>query len=172
MSGHDHHEHSGAGLVVAAQSALTQAGEHWTEMRADVFAALSSHGKPTSAYDIAESVTALRGKRVAANSVYRILDLFVRTNLARVHARLEFLKLINWKVAAAGGANPADASATKVFATEFYTEAYRLLMEVRQSKQEQKIQQHKSSKKVGHKLIDHLDEKTRETLLRKFIYKK
>ena len=28
------------------------------------------------------------------------------------------------------GANPADASATKVFATEFYTEAYRLLMEV------------------------------------------
>ena len=29
-----------------------------------------------------------------------------------------------------GGANPADASATKVFGTEFYTEAYRLLMEV------------------------------------------
>jgi uncharacterized protein len=50
--------------------------------------------------------------------------------------------------------------------------AERLLAEVRQSKQEQKIQQHKSSKKVGHKLIDHLDEKTRETLLRKFIYKK
>ena len=52
-------------------------------MRADVFAALSAHGKPTSAYDIAEGVSALRGKRVAANSVYRILDLFVRTNLAR-----------------------------------------------------------------------------------------
>jgi uncharacterized protein len=50
--------------------------------------------------------------------------------------------------------------------------ADRLLAEVRQSKQEQKVQQHKSSKKVGHKLIDHLDEKTRETLLRKFIYKK
>jgi alkylation response protein AidB-like acyl-CoA dehydrogenase len=55
---------------------------------------------------------------------------WVQLNLARVHAKLEFVKLINWKVAAAGGANPADASATKVFATEFYTEAYRHLMEV------------------------------------------
>ena len=53
-------------------------------MRADVFAALSAHeDRPVSAYDIAESVSAVRGKRVAANSVYRILDLFVRTNLAR-----------------------------------------------------------------------------------------
>ncbi len=83
MAGHDHHEHSGAGLVSAARQALTEAGEQWTEMRADVFAALAACGKPVSAYDIAESVSALRGKRVAANSVYRILDLFVRTNLAR-----------------------------------------------------------------------------------------
>ncbi len=83
MSGHDHHEHSGAKLVHAAQAALSEAGKQWTEMRADVFAALSARGKPTSAYDIAEGVSALRGKRVAANSVYRILDLFVRTNLAR-----------------------------------------------------------------------------------------
>ena len=61
----------------------------------------------------------------------RVVDQeWVQLNLARVHAKLEFVKLINWKVAAAGGANPADASATKVFATEFYTEAYRLLMEV------------------------------------------
>ncbi len=83
MSGHDHHELSGAGLVHAAQAALTEAGEQWTDMRADVFAALSARGKPTSAYDIAEHVSGSRGKRVAANSVYRILDLFVRTNLAR-----------------------------------------------------------------------------------------
>lgn len=53
-------------------------------MRADVFTALSEReDRPASAYDIAESVSSLRGKRVAANSVYRILDLFVRTNLAR-----------------------------------------------------------------------------------------
>lgn len=83
MAGHHHHEHQGETLVNAARGALTQAGEQWTDMRADVFAALASREKPASAYDIAESVTALRGKRVAANSVYRILDLFVRTNLAR-----------------------------------------------------------------------------------------
>ncbi len=83
MSGHDHSEHSGAGLAIAARDALTGAGEQWTDMRADVFAALAGQDRPTSAYDIAESVSAARGKRVAANSVYRILDLFVRTNLAR-----------------------------------------------------------------------------------------
>jgi Fur family zinc uptake transcriptional regulator len=83
MSGHDHHEHSGANLVDAARDALVEAGEQWTEMRADVFAALAARDKPSSAYDIAESVSGSRGKRVAANSVYRILDLFVRTNLAR-----------------------------------------------------------------------------------------
>ena len=58
----------------------------------------------------------------------------MQLNLARVHARLEFLKLINWKVAwsaTQGDAlDPADASTIKVFGTEFYLEAYRLLMEI------------------------------------------
>lgn len=83
MSAHDHHEHSGQGLVSAAQKALLASGEQWTEMRSDVFHALAERDRPASAYDLAESVSALRGKRVAPNSVYRILDLFVRTNLAR-----------------------------------------------------------------------------------------
>lgn len=65
----------------------------------------------------------------------RIIDApWARTNLARVHAKVEYLKLINWKIASAaasgGSPSPADASATKVFGTEFATEAYRLLMEV------------------------------------------
>ncbi len=57
---------------------------------------------------------------------------WVRLNLARVHAKVEFLKLINWRIASQAEAspNPAAASATKVFGTEFATEAYRLLMEV------------------------------------------
>ena len=56
----------------------------------------------------------------------------MRVHLARVEARAEFLKLLNWKVAWAAdkGLNPADASATKVFGTEFALEAYRLLLEV------------------------------------------
>jgi alkylation response protein AidB-like acyl-CoA dehydrogenase len=62
----------------------------------------------------------------------RLIDQeWVRLNLARVHAKLDFLKLINWKVASASGkANPADASTTKVFGTELFVEAYRLLMEI------------------------------------------
>ena len=65
----------------------------------------------------------------------RVIDLpWVRANLARVKADLEFLILINWKVASLEAAgqhvNPADASSTKVFGTEFFTRAYGLLMEV------------------------------------------
>jgi 3-oxocholest-4-en-26-oyl-CoA dehydrogenase alpha subunit len=62
----------------------------------------------------------------------RVIDQeWVQANLGRVHAKVEFLKLINWKIAwgVKNGVSPADASATKVFGTEFYTEAYRLLME-------------------------------------------
>lgn len=83
MNEHRHLEHRGSGLVAAARACFAEAGEQWTEMRADVFDALVAQGKPASAYDIAEDVSRLRGKRVAANSVYRILDLFVRSNLAR-----------------------------------------------------------------------------------------
>ena len=82
MAGHKHHEHSGDKLVEEAESVLVAAGEQWTAMRADVFEALAAQDRPASAYDIAEAVGTRRGKRVAANSVYRILDLFVRTNLA------------------------------------------------------------------------------------------
>jgi Fur family zinc uptake transcriptional regulator len=82
MTGHHHHEHQGDKLVAEAEEVLTAAGEQWTAMRADVFDALAAHHRPASAYDIAEAVGQKRGKRVAANSVYRILDLFVRTNLA------------------------------------------------------------------------------------------
>ncbi|WP_334143888.1 acyl-CoA dehydrogenase family protein [Rhabdothermincola sp.] len=58
----------------------------------------------------------------------------VRQLLARVHARLEFLRLVNFKVAWAAEQgqplDPAMASTVKVFGTEFYMEAVRLLMEV------------------------------------------
>jgi 3-oxocholest-4-en-26-oyl-CoA dehydrogenase alpha subunit len=64
----------------------------------------------------------------------RVIDQeWVQINLAKVHAKLEFLRLINWKVAwtaMQGTLAVADASTTKVFGTEFYQEAYRLLFEV------------------------------------------
>ena len=81
--GHVHRLHEGAALFHAAQAALERAGEQWTSMRAAVFDALAGCDKPASAYDIAEAVSKAEGRRIAANSVYRILDLFVGANLAR-----------------------------------------------------------------------------------------
>ncbi len=64
----------------------------------------------------------------------RVIDQdWVQLNLARVHAGMEFLRLMNWKVAWSATENrldPADASATKIFGTEYYLDALRLLMEV------------------------------------------
>lgn len=83
--------------------------------------------------------TALREVRAWAQETklpdgHRVIDQeWVQVHLARVHAKVEFLKLINWKIAWGVGRselNPADASATKVYGTELATEAYRLLMEV------------------------------------------
>ncbi|MFA5969817.1 MAG: transcriptional repressor [Sphingomonas sp.] len=83
MAVHHHHEHHGVALAEAAQATLERSGEQWTSMRARIFDALAAFDKPASAYDIAEAVSKSEGRRVAANSVYRILDLFVTANLAR-----------------------------------------------------------------------------------------
>jgi 3-oxocholest-4-en-26-oyl-CoA dehydrogenase alpha subunit len=76
--------------------------------------------------------TALREVRQWAAETGADRQEWVRLHLARVHAKTEFLKLINWKIAGGGdeAPSPAEASATKVFGTEFATEGYRLLMEV------------------------------------------
>ena len=64
----------------------------------------------------------------------RVVDQeWVQLNLARVHAGFEFLRLQNWKVAwdaERGVLSVEDASTTKVFGTELYLDAIRLLMEV------------------------------------------
>ncbi len=63
----------------------------------------------------------------------RLIDSeWVQLNLARVHAKGEVLKLINWELASSESQalSAADASAAKVYGTEMATEAYRLLMEV------------------------------------------
>jgi len=82
---HSHHHHiepAGKHLADAARAALEARDEQWTEMRAAIFDVLAANEKPSSAYDIADRLSQARGKRVAPNSVYRILDLFVASNLA------------------------------------------------------------------------------------------
>ncbi|HET9810484.1 MAG TPA: Fur family transcriptional regulator [Sphingomicrobium sp.] len=83
MASHDHQLHEGESLKAAARSRLQARGEQWTDMRSAVFEALAGFERPASAYDVAEAVSKSQDRRVAANSVYRILDLFVSANLAR-----------------------------------------------------------------------------------------
>jgi alkylation response protein AidB-like acyl-CoA dehydrogenase len=64
----------------------------------------------------------------------RMLDLpWVQQNLAEVFARIEAMKLLNWRMASqleSGFVNPADASAVKIYGTEVVLEVYRLLQEI------------------------------------------
>jgi Fur family transcriptional regulator, zinc uptake regulator len=80
---HEHRLADGAELARAAQSALERSGEQWTPMRARVFDALAGFARPASAYDVADALSKSEERRIAANSVYRILDLFVAKNLAQ-----------------------------------------------------------------------------------------
>lgn len=75
--------HEGTALTSEARAALEASGEQWTPMRATVFDALAGFDRPASAYDIADRISRSEDRRVAANSVYRILDLFVAKNLAQ-----------------------------------------------------------------------------------------
>lgn len=64
----------------------------------------------------------------------RVIDLpWVQRNLAKVAAGQEALRLLTWQQAWAlgqGALDPAAASAVKVFGSEYFVEAYHLLMEV------------------------------------------
>lgn len=65
----------------------------------------------------------------------RVIDQdWVRSDLAHVVSGLDAVTLMSWKVASAAeksaGASPADASALKFYATEFYLDAYRRLMAI------------------------------------------
>src|SRR5262249_4298534 len=58
---------------------------------------------------------------------------WVQANLAKVHAKVEILRLMNWKQACAidsGKLGMAEASTVKVFGSELYVDVYRLLLEV------------------------------------------
>ncbi|MEV0280216.1 acyl-CoA dehydrogenase family protein [Streptomyces sp. NPDC050610] len=64
----------------------------------------------------------------------RVIDLaWVRGRLARTHARLDAMKLLNWRMVDAlqhAALTPQDASAVKVYGSEARRDAYAWLMEV------------------------------------------
>lgn len=64
----------------------------------------------------------------------RLIDLpWVQRNLARVHAGVDILRLLNWRQCwniEGGNLPPQEASTVKVYGSEFYVESSRLLMEI------------------------------------------
>ena len=64
----------------------------------------------------------------------RVVDKpWVQQNLARIYAKVQVLRLMNWKqawAAAKGQPNMADSSSIKVYGSELNIEAYRAMLEV------------------------------------------
>jgi Fur family zinc uptake transcriptional regulator len=86
------HRHDATALTREAREVFERAGEQWTALRATVFDVVAAAHAPMSAYDIAEAVSSREGRRIAANTVYRILDLFVDHNLVnRIESRNAYL---------------------------------------------------------------------------------
>ena len=88
---------------------------------------------PGKAEDAFEKTLAWAREAPAPEGV-RVADLaWVRLAFARCRARLEALKLLNWRMVwglESGELNPADASAVKVYGTEVFVEVYRALIEI------------------------------------------
>ncbi len=79
---------------------------------------------------LCEDVTAWAASAPAGDGTVLIDLPWVQADLARAYARLDAMKLLNWRMTADTAANtlkPADASAVKVFGTEGLIEVYRLL---------------------------------------------
>jgi Fur family transcriptional regulator, zinc uptake regulator len=75
------HSHSPLEQSDAAQAAFEAAGEQWTDIRAAVYDAIVAAEAPLSAYDIADRMSTKLARRIAPNTVYRILDLFLAHNI-------------------------------------------------------------------------------------------
>jgi len=75
-----------------------------------------------------------RATSAGPRSPQRMIDVpWAQLDLARCHARLEAMRLLNWKMAVAAAAeelSPADSSSVKVYGTETHVEVYRLLLGV------------------------------------------
>jgi Fur family transcriptional regulator, zinc uptake regulator len=75
------HSHTSVDQSETAQAVFEAAGEQWTHIRAAVYDAIAKADAPLSAYDIADRMSTQLTRRIAPNTVYRILDLFLAHNI-------------------------------------------------------------------------------------------
>ena len=92
--------------------------------------ALVNHGPVEELY---KNVLSLAQSTKINDNQYLIDLTWVQHNFAQVYSGIEALKLICWKqtwIMESGRLNMAEASVAKVYGSEFFIEAYRLLMEI------------------------------------------
>jgi alkylation response protein AidB-like acyl-CoA dehydrogenase len=92
--------------------------------------ALVNHGPVEELY---KNVLKLASTTKINNDQYLTDFSWVKHNFAQVYSGIEALKLICWKqtwIMESGQLNMAEASVAKVYGSEFFIEAYRLLMEI------------------------------------------
>jgi alkylation response protein AidB-like acyl-CoA dehydrogenase len=80
-----------------------------------------------------DEVWAWAGKTPAPGGGTMLEQQWVQIHLARVYAKLRALQVLNWRSAwslTEGIPNMSEASALKVMGTEFFVEAYDLLLEI------------------------------------------
>ena len=88
---------------------------------------------PGIADRLLDEVWALAEKTTVPGGGRLIDEAWVQGLLARVYAKLEAVKVLNWRSAwtvSEGHPGMGEASAVKVMGTEFFVECYRLLMEI------------------------------------------
>ncbi len=86
------HTHSPAEQAETAQAVFEAAGEQWTDIRAAVYDAIVGAVAPLSAYDIADRMSGKLARRVAPNTVYRILELFLAHNIvSRIESKNAYM---------------------------------------------------------------------------------
>ncbi len=88
---------------------------------------------PGHAESVMDEVWAWAGKISGPDGAPMLEQQWVQLHLARVYAKLQALQVLNWRSAwslTQGVPNMAEASALKVIGTEFFVEAYNLLLEI------------------------------------------
>ena len=88
---------------------------------------------PGFAESLLDEVWGWAGKMTAPAGGTMLEQQWVQIHLARVYAKLRALQVLNWRSAwtlTEGIPNMAEASALKVMGTEFFVEAYDLLLEI------------------------------------------
>ncbi len=86
------HTHNPADQAETAQAVFEAAGEQWTQVRAAVYDVIVAAEAPLSAYDIADRMSSRMTRRIAPNTVYRILDLFLAHNIvSRIESKNAYM---------------------------------------------------------------------------------